>query len=257
MANCPNNAALYCEGEDRITPRHFKKGIHWCGVVEGVRVNGILLDTGATQSMVREDLVPPDRRADGETTITCAHGDRVVYPLTAVSVGVGSQHLIVRAGVSRTLPVPVLLGRDVPELEQLLESESGTAPEPQESGAEDVLTAFSHTVSRPARPRVAAPESRVQGRQPHPTGGHGAQPRHPHPTRGRAQGRHPHPTERSNASPTPQEATERNGASPTPQEATAHSGASPTPGPAKRRAAATPRGRGTSGGGSQCFKRGV
>ena len=113
-ANCPNNAALYCEGEDRIdvsTPRRFKKGIHRCGVVEGVRVNGILLDTGATQSMVREDLVPPDRRADGETTITCAHGDRVVYPLTAVSVGVGSQHLVVRAGVSRTLPVPVLLAQ--------------------------------------------------------------------------------------------------------------------------------------------------
>ena len=164
-------------------------------MVEGVRVNGILLDTGATQSMVREDLVPPDRRADGETTITCAHGDRVVYPLTAVSVGVGSQHLIVRAGVSRTLPVPVLLGQDVPELEQLLESESGTAPETQESGAEDVLTAFSHTVSRPARPRVSRRQSR----------------------------------EFKDASLTPQEATERNGASPTPQEATAHSGASPTP----------------------------
>ena len=196
-------------------------------MVEGVCVNGILLDTGATQSMVREDLVPPDRRADGETTITCAHGDRVVYPLAAVSVGVGSQHLVVRAGVSHTLPVPVLLGRDVPKLAQLLESESGTAPEPQESGVEDVLTAFSCTDSRPARPRVLRRRSReFKGASPTPQ---------------EAEHKGASPTPQSAAAPAPPHRRPQSAATlapphrrpqratPTPQESTAHSSASPTP----------------------------
>ena len=57
--------------------------------------------------------------------IRCAHGDEVSYPLAQVEIAVGGQVLAVEAGVSRTLPVSVLLGTDVPQLVNLLSGEKG------------------------------------------------------------------------------------------------------------------------------------
>ena len=49
----------------------------------------------------------------------CAHGDTVSYPLAVVELTGDGLPLTVEAALSDTLPT-VLLGRDVPELSQLL-----------------------------------------------------------------------------------------------------------------------------------------
>ena len=58
-------------------------------------------------------------------TIRCAHGDTVLYPLAALELVVDGISIPVEAAVSESLPVPVLLGRDVPQLASLLEKPVG------------------------------------------------------------------------------------------------------------------------------------
>ena len=103
-SSCPNRS-LYCGqpegGQDRAR-RH--------GTVNGVYCTDILVDTGATQTLVRKDLVADDDILDGEVTIRCAHGDTVFYPLAVVKLNIGGKDIITRAAVSSTLPVSVLLG---------------------------------------------------------------------------------------------------------------------------------------------------
>ena len=94
--------------------------------MEGKPVSNLILDTGATRTLVRSDLLPPSIRMEGEVTIRCAHGDAVTYPL---AVSTGSKEFLVRAGISNTLPVPVLLGRDIPELLSLI---NGTTDQNEE-----------------------------------------------------------------------------------------------------------------------------
>ena len=92
-----------------------------CGYVQGVEVTDILLDTGCTQTMVRRDLVPQDQLIEGEAaTIRCVHGDNMLYPLADVTINIEGLNLTVRATVSETLSMSVLLGTDVPQLSQLL-----------------------------------------------------------------------------------------------------------------------------------------
>lgn len=95
----------------------------WKGTVEGTNVRDILLDTGSSRTMIRKDLVPPTKwLPDQAVTIQCAHGDTVVYPLASVvELTVEGIPIKVEAALSDTLPVAVLLGRDVPELDQLLD----------------------------------------------------------------------------------------------------------------------------------------
>ena len=59
----------------------------------------------------------------GETvTIQCAHGDAVSYPLASVELEVQGNVLTVEAAVSDKLPSSVLLGTDMPNLFELLQS---------------------------------------------------------------------------------------------------------------------------------------
>ncbi len=55
------------------------------GLVEGKPVSNLILDTGATRTLVRSDLLPTSIRMEGEVTIRCAHGDTVTYPLAQIS----------------------------------------------------------------------------------------------------------------------------------------------------------------------------
>jgi hypothetical protein len=65
---------------------------------------------------VHRRLVSDDRMQDGEAVaIHCAHGDTVLYPLAKISLEVEGRHIEVEATVSGTLPMSVLLGRDVPD----------------------------------------------------------------------------------------------------------------------------------------------
>ena len=109
-ASCPKRS-MYCgkpEGGADRARRHR--------IVNGVYCTDILVDTGATQTKVRKDLVNKDDIFDGEVTIRCTHGDTTSYPLAVVKITVGGKDIVTTAAVSGTLPASVLLGWDVPEL---------------------------------------------------------------------------------------------------------------------------------------------
>ena len=80
-------------------------------------MENILLDTGCSRSLVRQELVPREKLLEGGAiAIQCVHGDT---GSAQVEVAVG-QSLEVTAAVSETLPMDVLLGTDVPEFDMLL-----------------------------------------------------------------------------------------------------------------------------------------
>ena len=67
-------------------------------------------------------MVPKENILEGESvTIRCAHGDTVLYPVAKVQVMVDGKAVEVEAAVSETLPMDVLLGKDVPEFYELLD----------------------------------------------------------------------------------------------------------------------------------------
>ena len=102
------------------------------GKIEGRTVGDVVLDTGCAQTMVHCDLVPDHKRVEGETIrLRCTHGDVVTYPLTDLELEVGGVTMKVTAAVVDKLPVSVLLGTDVPQLEILLAGELTQEPERQ------------------------------------------------------------------------------------------------------------------------------
>ena len=126
-ANCPKprDKALLCTdpvtGAAQQPVREREPGVYRSGQVEGQTVNEILLDTGCSRTMVRSELVPAEKVLEEDSaTVRCAHGDTVLYPLADLELEVDGHHIRVEAAISETLPVAVLLGRDVPELAQLL-----------------------------------------------------------------------------------------------------------------------------------------
>ena len=124
-AKCPNRAAMFCEEgyvgkqSDQIT-RSGEAEVARHGIVEGVPVGDIVVDTGSSRTLVRCDLVPKEKMTGGEVPVRCAHGDIVSYPLAQVEIRVGGSQYLLEAEVSERLPVAVLLGRDVPGLANLL-----------------------------------------------------------------------------------------------------------------------------------------
>ena len=87
------------------------------GVVEGTPIEKtILLDISCSKTLVRQELIPVEKILEGEAvTIRYAYGDTVLYPVAKVRVKVDGMDMEVSAAVSETLPVDVLLGKDVPE----------------------------------------------------------------------------------------------------------------------------------------------
>ena len=78
--------------------------------------------------MVRKEFVADEKFLEGEAvSVCCAHGDTVLYPLAEVEMEVDGVKIGVRAAVSEKLPVPVLLGTDVPELGNLLQQDPRAA----------------------------------------------------------------------------------------------------------------------------------
>ena len=97
-SRCPEKA-MYCGDSLR-----HKAALQKAGVVEGQMVEDIVLDTRYSKTIIHHALVPRKKMLQGEAvTIWCAHGDNAV---------------------SKTLPVSVLLGTDVPELVRFLRSNS-------------------------------------------------------------------------------------------------------------------------------------
>ena len=90
------------------------------GEVEGIPVDDITLDICSARNIINSKLVSDSTEITSEIPIRCAHGDIQIYPLAQVEVRMGEQCFMVEAAVSKTLPLFVLLGRDVPELLDML-----------------------------------------------------------------------------------------------------------------------------------------
>ena len=121
-SRCPHNA-LYCKEKSGTRRGGILEGwrVQRSGQVEGKPVRDILLDTGCSRTIVRKELVPESKMCGRETTtIKCAHGDTVTYPLAEIELEIGDVSIVVEAAVSETLPMSVLLGTDVPVLANLL-----------------------------------------------------------------------------------------------------------------------------------------
>lgn len=61
------------------------------GIIKGQLVHDIVLDTGCTQTMVRQDILPDDFQPTGQTVqIRCAHGDATtyMYPLANIHLNI-------------------------------------------------------------------------------------------------------------------------------------------------------------------------
>ena len=75
-------------------------------------------------------MVPTENLLEGNSiAICCAHGDTVVYPLARVQVEVNGTFHEVEAAVSRTLPLSMLMGTDVPALPELVKNRLGDRKE--------------------------------------------------------------------------------------------------------------------------------
>ena len=118
--NCPQKALFSSQmtGENRQLQQ---ESAYRRGTINGVYCRDIVVDTGASKTLVRGDLITPDDIVDGEITIQCAHGDAVSYPLAAVKITLEGKDIITHAAVAKSLPVAALLGWDVPELMQLVQ----------------------------------------------------------------------------------------------------------------------------------------
>lgn len=90
-----------------------------------VAINGetvdALLDSGSSRSLVRQDLVPMSTVDYNQPEdILCVHGDKHLYPTADVTVDIEGQTYLLTVGVVANLPVPALLGWDLPILLDLL-----------------------------------------------------------------------------------------------------------------------------------------
>ena len=113
-SNCPKRS-LYCGPRD-ATAQNIRQKAERGGTVNGIYCPDIVIDTGATQTLVHRKLVTDEDILDDTVDIKCAHGDTTSYPLAAVKITIIIIIIITTAAASSTLPTSALLGWDVPEL---------------------------------------------------------------------------------------------------------------------------------------------
>ena len=99
----------------------------------------MLQDYGAKKNLVPGHIV----KYLGDAVTRCAHGYTVLNPLAKIDMVVDRMPIQVEAAVSKTLPVPILLGINVNELIQLL---GGADPEVGKS--EDVMVVVTSAQGR-------------------------------------------------------------------------------------------------------------
>ncbi|CAI5648356.1 uncharacterized protein LOC112843270 isoform X1 [Oreochromis niloticus] len=93
-----------------------------------IEVNGVLLnalfDSGSSRSLIHSDFAPPNIVLTSDTiSICCVHGDEKRYPTADIYIKVQDQMYLLNVGVVNSLPYSAVLGRDLPVLFDLLESE--------------------------------------------------------------------------------------------------------------------------------------
>ena len=97
-------------------PPHPSAAPNRTGTISGKLVHDIILDTGASKTIIRKELVRKGKMLDRCVEVKCAHGDETTYPFADVKVCIDGKEYYIEAAVSDRLPVSVLLGRDVPQL---------------------------------------------------------------------------------------------------------------------------------------------
>ena len=126
VSNCPSLHVCDNCGEDLKKQMYNVTKVTHKGEVEGAPVDDITLDMGSARTMINSKMVPDNVEITGRVPIRCAHGDVRVYPLAQMEVRIGERSLLVEAAMSSTLPVSVLVGRDAPELLDILSEPDST-----------------------------------------------------------------------------------------------------------------------------------
>ncbi|KAL7854953.1 hypothetical protein SRHO_G00171430 [Serrasalmus rhombeus] len=94
------------------------------GPTIAVLINGqqenALVDTGSTQTLVRESLVPREDWKEDRVQVSCVHGDERSYPTAEIYLTVDGQTFLMTVAVVAQLPYPVVLGQDLPVIIDLL-----------------------------------------------------------------------------------------------------------------------------------------
>ncbi|XP_073721145.1 uncharacterized protein [Misgurnus anguillicaudatus] len=90
-----------------------------------VELNGekvtALLDTGCTQTLVENELVPEVNICSvPQVIVKCVHGEERHYPIANVNVGIEGHSYLMKVGLAQGLPYQVILGHDFPALADLL-----------------------------------------------------------------------------------------------------------------------------------------
>ena len=76
------------------------------GQVEGIYVDQIVLDTGCSRNMLKQDLFPRNKLIEGDAvTIQCAHGHTVLHTVVQLELLVDGVPVCVEAAVSKSLPM--------------------------------------------------------------------------------------------------------------------------------------------------------
>ncbi|XP_068069442.1 uncharacterized protein isoform X2 [Danio rerio] len=125
-----------------VCPRNVVKPTNLCYVPRGwedkaqkpnsllhaitVKVNGkefpALIDTGSDQTLVSRKVVAPSSvNASNKLSICCVHGDERLVPTADLYLAVNNQPYLLEVGVVDNLPYPVVLGRDLPVLLDLIQ----------------------------------------------------------------------------------------------------------------------------------------
>lgn len=79
-----------------------------------------LLDTGSTQTLVMPYLVQSQQVGEGVVDVWCVHGDKKPYPTAHIHLEIQGQKFFLEVGVVPSLSHPVLVGQDVPILQNLI-----------------------------------------------------------------------------------------------------------------------------------------
>ena len=122
--NCPSNPSLFSAGTGNrkscLPSKIYRKG-----TVNGVSVTDILLDTGASRTLVRRDLVSGKSTTGKTFPVKCAHGHVFIYPTIEVELQIKGEKFLQNVGVADNLPVSVILGWDFPLMETFLKQDTG------------------------------------------------------------------------------------------------------------------------------------
>ena len=117
----PHIKCYNCGKQGHISMHYLRKANYFCGdglgrsvarvgLVEGVAVSDILLDTGCYWIMVRCKLIPEDWIIPGEAvTMNCVHGDILLYSFAMVTITLEGVPITAKAAVERSLSVSLLV----------------------------------------------------------------------------------------------------------------------------------------------------